>query len=1780
MSTFASGHRRPGGARRGRRRGFFAWAVLLVAGSSVVVPIAIAGPADASGNVDFVGHWTVTAGGFTVLSEDASGSFTATSDYGPSYVIVNGMVSGSSYTFEIDAGSSYVSYNSGTITGNTLSGSFYDTNGTVESYTGYRDSSIPSVTSLSCAALPGSTGTGAAALQSCTTTVTEAVTPPDATPTGSVTFSATSGTLGSPSCPLAGGALGSASCSVTYQPLPPASTGGSVPPPVVTAAYGGDSAFRASSGTATVVTGALAITTTSLPAASGAPYSATLQATGGTPSYVWSISSGSLPAGLSLDASTGVISGTPTATSTANFVVQVADSSSPPATATASLSIDVQALTITPANLPPFVVGDQYSVTLSASGGTGPYTWSQTAGSLPKGLNLDNASGVISGMPSGTASSTFGVQAADNSSPALKGSASLTIAPLEVTSITRTTPPVGTGAPAPAASGSGTGLVLGGDLTLPGGPSSPPTTASPTPAGPAEGGTAITIAGSGFTTATAVSFVLPGGNGTVAATSFTVVSDTEITAVTPAIPEADFSGTSLLVDVVVSAPGPSSAGITSPVVTADQFSFNLPLVTSVVDPIGPISGGNTIKILGTGFENDSAVAFDFTKTPTGDQTTPVLDSGPPLTCPAKIGGNPPGYPPSSLLSTTVPALDVVVVSSSEIDVTVPNVSRQLPVTPAGSSGSGLTLDPLTQYLLGLGTETIVSDVVVSEAAITSKTSCRDHYTFDQVGVTKLSSTIGPAKGGRSLTVTGVGLWDTGSVLFKVKGGPTSGAQVSVLPPFGSMSNISLTVTTPSVLALLAPGQESLTADLLVGTGSGGGATSPANPHDVYTFERAAVTGVSLAPGPSGAGPTGAGHTGAPAASPPLVSAAGGGKVLVTGWGFTGATSVVLVGPGGKHVSVGPGRAGFAVNSDDEITLTTPRVVSLLGSSHAVTFDVVVHVAGVTTPTVLADRLQAVGGPVVASLSPSFAPALGGTKVTVSGSGLSGVTAASFVLASGASVTATAVKASSSGTSLTLVTAKVPSALMPASGPLETHLVVTAAGPLSSPDSGVGSQLSFEPLAVTAISPTHGPATGGTPLVVTGTGVPSSGTVSVSFVPRPASPGAPIASGAKTVVVGHLTATAAAGSPDSTITLRTPPLSAAGATATKAPTYEVEITAGTATSKPVTADRFSLDPVVVSKVSPPSGPMTGTTLVTISGSGFTPGAKVDFVLASPRATVRASNVTVKSSTKITAEVPDVSRYSTALDVKSDVVVTAAAGTSKLQTSDRYDFQRLAVTQLSPVGGPLDGGTTVTVTGTGFSSTSTVTFVPIQPDGTSYGAHLLAPNVAFVSSSELVVTTPSLAAFASPLTGSVTADLLVTVDSATSAPTSADRFTFSPSGISKVVPSSTATPGQNAITVTGWGLSGVVGVSFEPVSGGTPISATAWLPVPGTAAGTELSVYTPEVTGLVAPSDLPLVTDLVVTTGSTTTPTSSADHYVFADIGVTAVSVPDGPVTGGTTIDVSGFGFTPQTSVSFVPTDGAAAIRASSVIFDSANQLTVTSPDATASLAGSQASMLSDVVAKGPDGAAAAGTTATSATTSADRFTFARSGVRSITPASGLVAGGGLFTVTGWGLGAASAVELISGSHVLLATLAGELTPGISFMARAPDASGIAGAGSLAATVRVVVGPVATFSDPHVAYTFGAPGVGGVLPATGPATGGTVVDLSGSYLADATKVEFVVGSKSDVGTGLKHLAGGTLSVTLPNATALVPSGQSSAKATVVVLAGSRSSTSSVTFTITAS
>ena len=127
-------------------------------------------------------------------------------------------------------------------------------------------------------------------------------------------------------------------------------------------------------------------------------YSATIAAAGGDGNYSWSATG--LPTTLTMNASTGVISGTPTATGSLSISVTLTDAlGDTPATKSYTLVV-AAAPSITTASLPQGEKTAAYNTTLAVSGGSSPYSWGATG--LPAGLSLNSSTGAITGTPTGT----------------------------------------------------------------------------------------------------------------------------------------------------------------------------------------------------------------------------------------------------------------------------------------------------------------------------------------------------------------------------------------------------------------------------------------------------------------------------------------------------------------------------------------------------------------------------------------------------------------------------------------------------------------------------------------------------------------------------------------------------------------------------------------------------------------------------------------------------------------------------------------------------------------------------------------------------------------------------------------------------------------------------------------------------------------------------------------------------------------------------------------------------------------------------------------------------------------------------------------------------------------------------------------------------------------------------------------------------------------------------------------------------------------------------------
>ena len=236
--------------------------------------------------------------------------------------------------------------------------------------------------------------------------------------------------------------------------------------------------------TLTVAPTLLSITATILAEADiSTPYVAWLSATGGMAPYQWSLASGTLPAGIQLQAANGSISGVTTATGSFPFIAKVTDSSGQNAIHAFTLTVAPTLLSISATTLAEADIGTPYVAWLTATGGVTPYQWSIASGSLPAGIQLQASNGSITGVTTLAGTYPFTAKATDSSGQSTAQAFTLAVCgpPFYACSSTSSaviqtpnTPPIsspsstGTTCTAGAANGSGNGCYnsIGYDLSL------------------------------------------------------------------------------------------------------------------------------------------------------------------------------------------------------------------------------------------------------------------------------------------------------------------------------------------------------------------------------------------------------------------------------------------------------------------------------------------------------------------------------------------------------------------------------------------------------------------------------------------------------------------------------------------------------------------------------------------------------------------------------------------------------------------------------------------------------------------------------------------------------------------------------------------------------------------------------------------------------------------------------------------------------------------------------------------------------------------------------------------------------------------------------------------------------------------------------------------------------------------------------------------------------------------------------------------------------------------
>jgi len=360
--------------------------------------------------------------------------------------------------------------------------------------------------------------------------------------------------------------------------------------------------------------------------------------------------------------------------------------------------------------------------------------------------------------------------------------------------------------------------------------------------------------------------------------------------------------------------------------------------------------------------------------------------------------------------------------------------------------------------------------------------------------------------------------------------------------------------------------------------------------------------------------------------------------------------------------------------------------------------------------------------------------------------------------------------------------------------------------------------------VTGLSPNGGTSLGGTTVTITGSGL--RGATAVDFDSTPA--------------------TAYTVRNDDSITATAP--------AESGGTVDVTVTTPLGTSPTSSTDRYTYTAPspTVTGISPNTGSTVGGATVAITGSAFTGATAVDF------GSTPATTYTVRNDDSITATAP----AETAGTV--DVTVTTPVGTSATGPADTYTYTPQpapSVTGLSPGQGPDTGGTSVTISGVGFTNATSVRF------GTTAVTSFVVND-----DTTITVTTPKHALG--------TVDVTVTTPIGTSTINAADSYTFALPAptISSLKPDNGPPSGGTVVTITGHNLTGTGAVLF----GTTPASAFT------VASNTSITATAPAGTGIV---------DVTVTTPSGTSATVTGDRYTYdaADL-TTAITTTGTPALG--------------------------------------------------------------------------------------------------------------------------------------------------------------------------------------------------------------------------------------------------------------------------------------------
>jgi hypothetical protein len=1089
----------------------------------------------------------------------------------------------------------------------------------------------------------------------------------------------------------------------------------------------------------------------------------------------------------------------------------------------------------------------------------------------------------------------------------------------------------------------------------------------------------------------------------------------------------------------------------------DSPALPQPTVTAISPDVGPQAGGTTVTVQGTLFAPGSVVVFDeILAIQTNFVSSTILTAVTPAH-PAGAADVTVVLPDARRVTLTgafvfeappIPTIDSIAPANGPI-------AGGTPVTIQGSGFSAgtqvffdniaaLSVDILSAQSLVAVTPPHAAGLVDVTVQIPSGSEANSVGAFLYVAppdptISAIDPSIGPDAGGTKVTITGTDFRPGAVVLF----GAVAASSVSVLngttltavTPAHPAGLVDVTVTNSDGASITYVGGFTFAPPVALSFLALSPASGPETGGTQVTLLGAGfVSGITVTFGGSAATVTVLSQTLLTAITPPgaalvdVVLSTPDGQVVTAVGAFqyigpavlsfgaitppsgpeAGDTQVTILGTGflpGMTVTFGGSAASVTVLSDTLLTAITPPGVGVV--------DVVLTTPDAQVVTALG-AFEYIGPDVLSfgTVEPEFGPMAGGTQVTILGTG--------FV--PGMTVTFDGVAAAVTVLSETLLTAITPPGTDTVNVVLATdtqtvtaYSAFTYVGPVPT---------------ISGVTPASGPESGGTAVIITGTGFMNPALVLFGMTPTIAfalsdtqiitiSPGGtgtvplavvtpfgaaaafftyippdtatigslspssgPDAGGTIVTIVGTALAEATAvtfgGAPavpsilsDTQLQVATPPLPGAGT---------VVVQVQTPYGNPEALFTYvPPDMPTISGLTPPSGPEAGGTVVTITGTGFTENTNVRFD------GTLAPHKSVLSDTLIQAETPPGTGV---------VRVRVIAPNGDAWALFTYvPPGETSIGSLTPTSGPEAGGTTVLIEGVGFTGMTGASAV-------QFGSHN-ATSYTVLRDTQLLAVSPA---------GSGTVALVV------NSPTgqAAALFTYipemapPPTVITSITPASGPQAGGTTVLIEGLGFTGMTGASAVQFGSHNATSYTLL-------SDTQLLAVAPAGTGMVA---------LVVT--SPTGQAAALFTYIPADpapvpppTAITSVTPARGPQAGGTTVLIEGVGFTGMTQASDVQFDGHDA-TSYTVLSDA--QLLAVSPPGTGMVA---------LVVTSPAGQAAA------------LFTYVPPtalSISSLSPGSALPIATTVVTVTGTALSTVTSVTFAGAptTFVLLSDTALQFT----------------------------------------------------------------------------------------------------------------------------------------------